>query len=288
MTKTLVTGATGTVGSHVVRALRANGLDVRAGARDPQKLTDLAGLGAETVRLDFDQPATLAEAFAGVTRVFLLTPFVEDDRPLVQAGLAAAKEAGVEFVLRMSAAGADPNAEAELPKHHGQNEEAVKSSGLAWAIIRPNFFQDNYVNYNAASIKAQGAFYGAGGDGKVSYVSAADIAAAAAAILADPAAHGAQTYVLTGPEALSDGDGATLLSELLGRKVEFVNLSSDDLGAGLRSQGMPAWQVASLQYLENVKAQGWAAAVSPAVEQLTGRAPETMRAFLERNRAAFL
>lgn len=286
MTKILVTGATGTIGKQVVRALRERGLAVRAGARTPEKLQDLAALGAETVRIDWSDPASLKAAFAGVERVFLLTPFVEDDLPLVKAGIAAAKEAGVSFILRMSAAGADPNAQAALPRHHGQGEELVKQSGLRWAVIQPNFFQDNFVNYQGGTIKAQGAFYGAGGAGKTAYVSSGDIGASAAAILAEPDRHASQTYLLTGPEALSDGEVAGLISDLLGREVKFVNLEPEAFGGALRGQGTPEWQVQALLYLENVKANGWASAVSPAVEQITGRAPENIRSYLERNKAA--
>jgi uncharacterized protein YbjT (DUF2867 family) len=288
MTKILVTGATGTIGKQVVRALRERGLDVRAGARTPESLQDLKALGAETVRIDWDDQASLEAAFAGIDRVFLLTPFVEDDLPHVKAGVAAARAAGVSFILRMSAAGADPSSPAALPRHHGQGENLVKESGIRWAVIQPNFFQDNFVNYQAGSIKAQGAFYGAGGEGKTAYISSSDVGASAAAILAAPDKHGSQTYVLTGPEALSDGEAARLLGALLGREVKFVNLGPDDLAAGLRSQGTPEWQVQALLFLETVKANGWASAVSPAVEQITGRAPENVRSFLERNKARFV
>jgi uncharacterized protein YbjT (DUF2867 family) len=288
MPKILVTGATGTIGKQVVRALRERGVDVRAGARTPETLQDLAALGAEIVRIDWDDPASLGAAFAGVDRVFLLTPFVEDDLPHVKAAIAAARAAGVSFLLRMSAAGADASSPAALPRHHGQGENLVKESGIRWAVIRPNFFQDNFVNYQAGSIKAQGAFYGAGGEGKTAYVSSSDVGASAAAILAAPEAHASQTYLLTGPEALSDGEVARLLGVLIGREVEFVNLEPDGLAAGLRSQGTPEWQVQALLFLESVKAHGWAAAVSPAVQQITGRAPENIRAFLERNKARFV
>ena len=285
MTKILVTGATGTVGQEVVRALREQGIAVRAGARVPEKLADLQALGAETVRLDFGDPASLEEALAGIERVFLLTPFVEDDLPLIEAVVQAAKDAGAQFLLRMSASGADPEAPAALARHHGLGEEVVKKSGLAWNVIRPNFFMDNFVNYSADAIKGQGAFYGASGEGKTAYISSADIGACAAAILAAPDAHAAKTYDLSGGEAMSDGEVAAILSDLLGREVRFVSVSLEEMASSLRSQGTPDWQVEALQFLETVKANSWAAAVSPAVEEILGRPPETMRTFLQRNKA---
>lgn len=284
MTKILVTGATGTIGKEVVRALRQRGLEVRAGTRTPESLADLERLGAETVRLDYGDPASVKAAFQGVDRVFLLTPFIEESLPLVQTAVAAAREAGAKFLLRMSAAGADPDAEAHLPRQHGLGEKLVKESGIPWAIIRPTFFQDNFVTYAAGSITGQGAFHGASGTGKAAYVSSADVGATAAAILAEPDAHAAHTYEITGGEAVADAEVARMLTEILGREIAFVSLSAADYGAALRSMQLPEWMVESLVMLEGVKANGWAEQVSPAVQEITGRAPERIRAFLERNK----
>lgn len=288
MSKILVTGATGTIGREVTLALAKAGADVRAGVRDPAKAADLARAGAELVALDWDDPASVGRAFAGVERLFLLTPFVEDPLPMVQAALTAARDAGVQHVVRMSAAGADPSSDFALARKHGQGEEAVKASGLGWTIIQPTFFMDNLVNYGAAqSIAADGKFYGSSGQGKTSYVSAADVGAAAAAILQQPAAHAGKTYPLTGGQAWADAEIAAQLSEMLGTPVTYVDLTAEQQRDAMQPQGMPQWRIDGFVGLENVKRSGWAQEVSPAVEQLTGRAPEGLRSFLERNLAAF-
>ena len=223
----------------------------------------------------------MTQALSGVDRLFLLTPFVEQPLPLVQAALSAAADAGVEFVLRMSAAGADPNALLALAKHHGEGEEIVKSSGIAWSIVRPNFFMDNLINFAGESIRKEGVFYGAAGGGKVSYVSSRDVAGSAAAILADPTPHAGKTYELTGPEPWSESEVAEIVGGATGKAVGYVTLEHGKLRARLLSLGLPDWAIDGMVGLEAVKAQGWAAAVSPDVRDLAGRS-ETLADFAAR------
>ncbi len=281
----LVTGATGTVGAKVVATLRERGQGVRAGVRSPEKAAALSSLGAKLVRFDFGDAGSMTEAMAGVDRVFLLTPFVEEPLPLVQATVEAAKTAGVEFILRQSAAGAAPTSHFDLARHHGEGEQIVKESGIAWAVLRPTFFMDNLISFAGATIKSEGAFYGAAGDGKVAYISTRDIAAVAATILATPDDHHGKAYMLTGPQAHAEADVARLIGETIGKPVKYVNLSADGYRAALVSQGMPAWVVDAIIGLEAVKANGWAETVSPNVEQLTGRPGETLASFLATEKA---
>lgn len=285
MSKILVTGATGTIGKEVVRALRAKNLTVRAGARSPEKLDALKKLGAEVVALDYNDPASVAAAFQGVDRVFLLTPFVEDPIPLVKGAVEAAKKAGVRFILRMSAAGADASSPGKLSRDHGLGENLVKDSGIPWAIIQPTFFSDNFINYSGDSIKGQSAVYGASGTGKVGYVSSSDVGAVAAEILASPEKHTSKSYVITGGEAVTDEQAVRTLSEVLNREIKFVNMPARDYEAALRSFQLPGWQVDGLLFLESIKAQGWAEATVTTVKDLTGREPERLRSYFERNKA---
>ena len=285
MTKILVTGATGAIGREVVRALRSKGLAVRAGARSPERVADLEALGAEITPLDLTDPASAKAAFDGVDRVFLLTPFVEHFAPMVDAGVAAARDAGVQFILRLSALGADPDSEEPLTREHGRAERKVADSGIAWSVIQATFLQDNLLTYGGESVRGQDAFYGASSGGKVSYVSAADVGAVAAEILADPEGHGSQTYVLTGPEAVDDGEVARLASSAAGRPIQYVDLSPDQLAEGLRSQQTPGWMVNHIIALEGIKSAGWAAQVSPAVQEILGRRGESYASFLDRNRS---
>lgn len=285
MAKIVITGATGTIGQEVAQALLAKKADLRVVVRDPSKVKDLAEAGAEVVAADLDDAASLERAFQGAERLFLLTGFVENCVPQVTNAVEAAKKAGVRFILRMSAAGADASSPMSLGRHHGEAENVVKESGLSWAVIRPTFFMDNLLTYSGGSVKAQGAFYGAAKEGRSAYVSARDVGESAAAILADADKHAGQTYVLTGGEAVSEADVARLASEAAGREIKYVDLPPEHLRNGVVSSGAPGWMADALVGLEGVKANGWAEATTTAVQDLTGRAPETNKAFFERQKA---
>jgi uncharacterized protein YbjT (DUF2867 family) len=281
----LITGATGTIGSQLARELLDRGATIRAVSRNPDALSALAERGAEIARVDLEDPDTLEAAFADIDAAFLVGPQNGPDfgEP-VAAVVAAAARAGVGHLVRLSALGADPDSDVTLPRGHGVGEQAVRDGALSWTIVRPTFFQDNLIHYSGDTIRASGQFFGASGDGAAAFVSSADIARVLATVLESPADHAGRTYTLTGPEALTAAELAALATEVVGREIRYVDLPDDQLAAGLREAGMADWFVESMIYLEGIKRAGYAAEVSPAVREVTGRDPETYRAFLERNR----
>jgi uncharacterized protein YbjT (DUF2867 family) len=280
----LITGATGTIGSQATKALLAAKASVRVGLRDPAKGAALAKAGAQVVRFDFEDASTYADAFADVERVFLLTPFIEHFVPHVQRAAEAAKAAGVKFIVRMSAFGADPDAADGLSKHHGQAEEAVKATGLQWTVLRPTFFQDNVLTYQSGAV-AQGSVYGASHGGQVAYISSKDVGEVVAQVLLDPSAHVGETYELTGPAAVTDESVAAELSKAAGKPVAYVDLTGDQLMQGQLGAGTPHWMAEHLVALEGVKAAGWAAEVSDAVPSILGRPAESYASFVQRHAA---
>ena len=282
-----IAGATGTVGRRVALALAEAGADVRAGVRDLQNATDLREAGAEVVHLDYGAPQTVAAALEDIDRVFLLTPFVEEPVPMVRAVVQAAKAAGVSFIVRMSALGADVDSSLALGREHGRGEQVVKESGLDWAILQPSFFMENIITFMGETIREQGRIYGASGEGRAAYIAAADIAASAVAILREPARHVGQTYLLTGPSACNNVDIASALAVVLDKPVEAIDVPPDAHREGLEGAGLPGWMVDALCGLEGVKRNGWAEATTDAVERITGRPPQTLAAFLRAHADAF-
>ena len=288
MTRILVTGATGTVGKAVAEALIAQGQSVqghsvRVGVRTPAKAAALEAAGAEVVRLDFEDAATIAPALDGVERVFLLVPFVEDLDQLVPRVLAEAKTAGVRHIVRLSAVGADADSPMALARKHAAADAALAQSGIGYTILQPTFFQDNILKYQLDALRGQGAFYGASHGGKVAYVSSRDIGDVAAAVLREPSGHEGKSYTLTGPEAIEDTRVAELASQAFGKTIAYVDVPDEAFAASMRDGGAPEWRVEAMLGLERVKSQGWAQELSPAVEQVLGRPAERMDAFLARH-----
>ena len=285
MSTILVTGATGTIGRHVVGALLDAGASVRAAVRVPERATELRDSGAELVEFDYDRPETFAAAFDGVERAFILTPFVANFVDPVRAAVDSARSAGVRFLLRSTAHGADPQSPNPLARQHGETEQIVADSGIDWAVIQPTFFQDNVLAMQGHTIRGQGAFYGASAGGRTAYVASSDIGAVAAAILSDPGPHHGQRYVLTGPEAVTDEEVAGWVSEALGQIVRYVDRTPAEFAADLTTAGAPSWAVEAIVAVAGLKAAGWASRVSPAVEQITGRAPRRLADYVRRQAA---
>ena len=275
----LVTGATGTIGNQVARLLLADGVAIRVASS--RRATTLTELGPATpVRLDLEDASTYPQAFADVDVLFLVGPGGPDFATHARNAISAAREAGVKHIVRYSALGADAEGFFPLSVQHGLTEQALESSELDWTILQPTFYMDNFINFQGEAIRGQGAFYGASKGGKTSYVSSSDIAAVAAAVLRDPAAHAGQRYTLTGPEAHEDGDVAGLIAAAIGKPVEYVDVGDEGLEASMRERGTPEFMVKSMLGLEQVKQRGWAEAVSPDVEKVLGRPAQRFTEFL--------
>ena len=283
--KYLVTGATGTNGRKVVKLLLAAGEQVRAAVRDPDKAKDLADAGAEVMKFDFADAASIPKIFDGIDSAFLLTPLPGPGQDPVSDAIAAAKAAGTKHLVRLSALGAEPDSDLALARAHAANDQKLKDSGLSWTVIQPTFFMDNFVNFSGDTIRADGAFYGAAGDGKTAYVSSDDIAAVITETLRAPDAHNGKVYVLTGPEALDNNAAADIIGKALGKPVKYADLEPEQLAAGMKSQGVPDFMVETLVGLEAVKRNGWAEATTAAINDVTGNEPQTLAAFMQANKA---
>jgi uncharacterized protein YbjT (DUF2867 family) len=282
----LITGATGTVGREVIGELqRLGATGVRALVRDPARASFIREAGFETVEGDFDRPETLDAALEGVERAFLLTPPSPHTVAQHAAFIEAAKRAGVRRVVKLSAVGADSSAPEGFGKWHGQSEELLRSSGLGWTILRPNFFMQNLLG-QAGAIAAQGAVYQPVGDARASFIDVRDIAAVAARTLTDEG-HEGETYVLTGPEALSYTDVAAKLSEATGRPVAYVAITPEQFREGALAQGLPEWLVSALERLNELAVSGDAEEVTEDVRRVGGREPKTFDEFARDHAKAF-
>jgi uncharacterized protein YbjT (DUF2867 family) len=282
----LVTGATGTTGREIVGELQKLGASgVRALVRDPARAAFIREAGFETMEGDFDRPETLGAALEGVERALLLTPPSPQTFEQQRAFVEAARRAGVRHVVKFSAVGADANAPEGFGKWHGQSEDLLKSSGLAWTMLQPNFFMQNLLG-QAPQIAATGAVYQPVGDARASFIDTRDIAAVAARTLTEEG-HEGQTYVLTGPEALSYHEVAAKLSEATGRTIKYVPIMPEQFREGALGAGLPEWLVSALERLNEIFASGHAAELNDNVRRVGKKEPTTFDQFARDYAAAF-
>jgi|HubBroStandDraft_6_1064221.scaffolds.fasta_scaffold00783_2 uncharacterized protein YbjT (DUF2867 family) len=266
----LVTGATGTVGREVVKQLLAAGEQVRAMTRNPA--TAKLDARVEVVQGDFDAPDTLARAVDGVDRVFSLTFGPQTgthERDLARE----AKKAGVHHIVKLSAIGGDRETKNAIRLWHEEGEEAIKETGIGWTVVRPGGFMSNALHWRG-TIRTQGKVFSNYGEGKLPSIHPRDIAAVAVRALTSNG-HEGKTYELTGPQALSIREQVDILSEALGRRIEYVPIPDDAARKGMEKAGMPALLIDALIPFAAFIRSGRAAEVLPTVEKVTGRSALT-------------
>jgi uncharacterized protein YbjT (DUF2867 family) len=238
----------------------------------------------ELVKGDFASPDTLAKAVDGVERVFSLTFGPQTgthERDL--AGLA--KKAGVRHIVKLSAMGGDGETKNAIRKWHEQGEEAIKATGISWTVVRPGGFMSNALHWRE-TVRTQGKVFSNYGDGKLPSVHPRDIAAVAVrALTAD--GHERKTYHLTGPEALSVGEQVDILSEVLGRRIEYVPITDEVARKGMEKAGMPALLIDALIPFAAFIRSGRAAEVLPTVEEVTSRPALTFLDWAREHAEAF-
>ena len=199
--------------------------------------------------------------------------------------LDACKEAGMKQVVLNSAMGAGDYGKS-FPSWHRKVEDKLKGSGMSYTILRPNGFLQNIVAYNAPSIRAQGVFYAAMADAKVSYLDVDDIAVVAVKAL-QGGAHAGKVYELNGPEAISNQELAKRISRVTGRAVNFVDIPESAQREAMLGLGMPEWQVTALLELQQYYKQGGGAKTDGLLQSLIGRAPVALDQYLTANAKEF-
>lgn len=272
-----ITGAGGTLGSELTRQLEIEAVRFRAIHFSKEKVDAARAKGIDAVTADYNRPETVRAALHGCDKLFLLAPNVPNQTQLELSIVEAAKIAGVKHIVKLSVLGA-PEEEFDLAKIHHAVERAIESSGIAWTFLRPNSFMQNVVTYMGETIKAEGAFYSAIGDAKISHIDVRDVAAVAAKALIEPT-HEGSAYDLTGPEALTYDELAAELSKALDRKISHISLSSSDLRAGMLAEGLPEEIVDRLLDLERYFRGGQASRITDTVKQVIGRAPGRFAAY---------
>jgi uncharacterized protein YbjT (DUF2867 family) len=228
-----------------------------------------ASSGTETVIADFADKASLGNALRGVDSVYLVCSPIPDLVQLESNMIEASEAAGVRRIVLNSALGAGDYGKS-FPSWHRKVEDKLKTTSMAHCILRPNSFLQNILTYYAPSIRAQGVFYAAMGNARVSYLDIRDIAVVTAKALRGE--HDGKTYELNGPEALTYADVAEKITRNTGIAAQCKDMSD---------QGMPDWQVTALLDLQEYYRGGQGGSVDGLLEKLLGRPAVHMDAFLK-------
>jgi uncharacterized protein YbjT (DUF2867 family) len=286
----LVTGATGTVGSEVVKQLvssfSSSSLDqsvIRAAVHSQNKADKFSQYGeiVETVDMDYNKPETIEAALHKVGKLFLLALPSLNMTDISSKVIREANKNGVRYIVKLSVFGADAEPGIIIGRLHRQEEKIIEESGIPYTFLRSNAFMQNFVNYFGYNIKAQNAIYLPAGEGKVSFVDARDVAAVAAKLLSENnRKHDNKSYVITGPEALSYSQVTEIISKEISRKISYIDTEEEEARKAMESMGVEDWLIdAILEDFYNTKV-GNRSKTTITVEQILGRKPTSFAQFI--------
>jgi NAD(P)H dehydrogenase (quinone) len=279
----LVTGTSGHLGRLTVHALLAHGVEpggIVATARSTEAIKDLADLGVETRVADYDDPASLAAALAGVDRVLLVSGSevgarVPQHRNVIDAAVAA----GVSLLGYTSILGGTSTGLA-LAAEHGATEDYLVESGIPHVLLRNGWYLENYTENTAVPLQL-GTVYGAAGDGLVSAAARVDFAEAAAVVMTSPDQAG-KTYELAGDSGFTMSEYAAALSAVSGREISYTDLPAEEYAAALVAGGVPAPFAEVLADSDQGIARGALEDTSQTLSELIGRPTTSLAQALAR------
>lgn len=293
----LVTGAAGAIGGvgrNVTEFLLAKGHKVRALVRREDERADvLRRLGAEVVKGDLTNLDSMHRAIEGCGRIYFGMSVSAAYLEATINTAAVARHHGVEAFVNMSQMTVSQmsiNESTESPQHklHWLAEQALSWSGLPVVTVRPTvFFEGFFLVLAGVSVRTSDALMLPMGGGKISPISAVDVASAVAAILDDPAPHIGQIYDLTGPESADLDHYARIFSEALGRPIRYRDVPLPAWSEGLRQARFPEHVVSHLSAMVELTRQGRYDRMTDTIRKLTGKPPTSMRDFVKLHAAEF-
>ena len=269
----LVTGANGTTGSEITGQLIAGGRPVRALLRRRENGAKLPQAGLEIATGSFEDIPSLDAAMKGVEAVFLIS-FEHPEELALQANvIEAARRAGVRMVARLSASSADPESPDPLIRNHGKGDEQLARSGLGHVLIRPQWFDQNFLTYCPGGVIRLPA-----GEARLPFVDVRDIAAVAVKALTEPG-HNGKAYILTGPEALSHAEVAAILSAATGKHFVYEDVAPESYRRQLIDEGASAYYADLILNLFARMRQRGTAEVHDDIRKVLGRPAISFRQF---------
>jgi uncharacterized protein YbjT (DUF2867 family) len=286
---TAVLGATGRVGSEIVRDLLARGEAVAALVRDPDKARRAFGEldGLHIRRTLLDDPRDLSEAFGGIRTVFIAMGSIGVEGVLQRIAInAAAGISSIEQVTRLSVLNTSAGSLGINQQAHDSIDQFASSTAVPYSTIRPAIFSASLLAA-AAEVRALRTWTGLAGSGRVALIDHRDAAEAGVRVLTDPALWGTH-HELTGSVSMSWPEALELLSVELGEPVSFRIAAERQLLERLTGAGVPAGEAELLIAREWAILAGENDRTTGTFQQITGRPPRPVAEFLHEHRAAFV
>ena len=282
----VITGASGRLGRGVIEAAleRVDPHDLILVTRTPGSLAEYAARGAQVRAGDFDDPAGLPAAFAGGRRLLLISTDALGSRVAQHhAAIDAAVHAGVELVAYTSIVNPVADNPAAVVEEHRATEDRLRESGLAWTFLRNSIYADLEADALAAA-QSTGELVTNGGDGRVAYIARGDAALAAAAVITGDG-HAGKAYDITGPELLDADDRAAVFAAITGAPVAVVHVDDERYPAGIaQATGLPIEAARLFATFGRATREGHLDTIGSDFEDLTGRAPRSLRSVLDAQR----
>lgn len=277
----LLTDPTGTVSNAVINRLVSSGQNIIRGAVDTKVKVDKLNQVHEIANINYTRPETIADALNNVDRLFLRIPpsveMVDNSSNFVEG----AKKNGVKFIVKLSAMGADLEPGYTSGRLHREVEKIIEESGIPFAFLRPNSFMQSFITRSNPTIKNQNVISLPAGNAKISLVDARDVAAVAAVVLTQNGSHHLnKVYEVTGPEALSHDQLASILSKETGRRISYIGTSEEDLCNRLKNMGIADWFIDNALELYDIYKSDHRSRETGVIEQITGQKPTSFSQFV--------
>ena len=280
--KILITGATGNIGSEIVKQLKAKNANFVAATTNGESIDSI-----ETVKFNFADNESIKNAFQGVTTLFLLLPSHPEAISWGENTIKLAKECGVKHIVRSSGMFANANSDLLIEKLLGSTDKFLKESGMNYTITAPSSFMQNFSTNLAANYNS-GTIYQAADDAKISWVDTRDIAAVNVEVLLNPEKYLNQTLTITGGESLNYQEAINQMNEVLGKETKYVAIPNEGAAKAMADMHFPQFIIDLLISLNDSIKQGHFIETTNTVEKVLGRKSIAFNQFVVDNKSVWL
>jgi uncharacterized protein YbjT (DUF2867 family) len=282
-----VLGGTGVTGSQVVAALEKNEANFKCIVRDPERAKNKLGQKLKLVQGDLSDRKSLEKAMEGLKTLFILCGHSPMLQELELNALETAKEVGVSYVVKASGSekGIKPDALSNIGRQHYFIEEAVKSSGISWAITRPNYFMSTLKGLAGPIAEKRKMITSMPLDTEISMIHPKDIGEATAQIIMEQKYSGG-SYFLTGA-VITLKDILVEISQAVGRPIEYIQVRPEVERKVMQGKGLPDWLIEHVLAMTAFTGQGNMAGVTNWVQKLTGHQPRNIGEWLNEAKGSF-